>query len=738
MSRSVIINIESDVINMNTILTVCPYCGCGCGLYLHVEKGRITGVSPSRLHPVNRGSLCVKGWNAHEFVAHPDRLKHPLIRIAPKEKSEVRSKKSEDDSKLETRNSQLFREASWDEALNLVASRLKEIKTAYGPDSIGILSSAKCTNEENYLMMKFARAVLGTNNIDHCARLCHSSTVGGLAAAFGSGAMTNSISEISDAKVLFVIGSNTTEQHPMIGMHMLDAVDRGATLIVADPRRTQLAELARLHLRHRSGTDVALLMGIMYVIVNEGLVDVDFVRRRTENFDAFEEALRRYPPGVVEGITGVKAHDIRRVARIYAMEKRSMLFYAMGITQHVTGVDNVRACANLVMLTGHIGLPMSGINPLRGQNNVQGACDMGALPNVYTGYQAAADSKARRRFEKAWRKRLPERPGLTLMEMMDAAYGGALKAMYIMGENPLLSDPDISHVREAMRRLDFLVVQDIFPNEVSELADVVLPAASFAEKDGTFTNTERRVQLLRKVIDPIGESRPDWEILCDLANRMGYGTRYRGPYEIMEEIALLTPCYGGIHHHRLEEGFGIQWPCPDSNHPGTPYLHRKKFARGLGTFITVDFVPPDEPPDGEYPLLLTTGRISFRYHTGTMCGRTVVLDREEPECYMEINPADAERLGIKNRSMVKVSSRRGSIEVRMFVTPRTPEGIVFIPFHYREAAANVLTNPAVDPEAKIPEFKVCAVRVEPLPASRSCAINRATTPAGFFEDLGKR
>ncbi len=683
---------------MNKILTVCPYCGCGCGLYLHVENGQIVGVSPSRSHPVNRGSLCVKGWNAHEFIAHPDRLKYPLIRKNRRGSPENRR----------------FSGVSWDDALNLVAARLDEIKKKHGPDSIGILSSAKCTNEENYLMMKFARAVLGTNNIDHCARLCHSSTVGGLAAAFGSGAMTNSISEIADAKVLFVIGSNTTEQHPMIGMHMLEAVDRGATLIVADPRRTKIAEFAHIHLRQKSGTDVALLMGIMNAIVNEGLVDVDFVRRRTENFDTFEETLRRYSPDIVEGITGVKAGDIRRVARIYAMEKRSMLFYAMGITQHITGVDNVRACANLVMLTGHIGLPMSGLNPLRGQNNVQGACDMGGLPNVYSGYQTVTDPGARKKFEMAWRRRLPEKPGLTLMEMMDRAYEGKLKAMYIMGENPLISDPDLTHVREALERLEFLVVQDIFPNETSEYADVILPASSYAEKDGTFTNTERRVQLLGKAIEPVGESRPDWEIISDLSSRMGYTMNYRGTYEIMEEIALLTPSYGGILHHRLQEGFGLQWPCHDINHSGTQYLHRKKFARGLGTFITVDFVPPDEPPDDEYPFLLTTGRVYFRYHTGTMCGRTAVLEREEPESFVEINPDDAERLGIRNRSMVKVSSRRGAIELKAYVTNRTPLGIVFIPFHFRDAAANILTNPATDPSAKIPEYKVCAVKVEPL------------------------
>ncbi|RMG71370.1 MAG: formate dehydrogenase subunit alpha [Nitrospirae bacterium] len=681
---------------MDKILTVCPYCGCGCGLFLHVDQGRIVGVSPSRLHPVNKGSLCVKGWNCYEFVHHPDRLRYPMVRKGGKL---VRS--------------------TWDEALKFVASRLEEIRDRTGSDSIGVLSSAKCTNEENYLMMKFTRAVLGTNNIDHCARLCHSSTVGGLAAAFGSGAMTNSIKEIGDAKVLFVIGSNTTEQHPMIAMHMLEAVDRGATLIVADPRKTQIAEFAHIHLQHRPGTDVALLMGLMHIIVNEGLVDIDFVKRRTENFDSFLETLQGFTPHRVETLTGVKVSLLRRVARIYAMEKRSMLFYAMGITQHITGVDNVRACANLVMLTGHIGLPMSGINPLRGQNNVQGACDMGALPNVFSGYQTVTDPRARRKFSRTWKRPLKERPGLTIMEMMDRAYQGRLSALYVMGENPLLSDPDLAHLREAMERIEFVVVQDIFPNETMNYAHVVLPAASWAEKDGTFTNTERRVQLIRKAVEPPGEARADWEIIMALSNLMGYRMNYRGTYEIMEEIALLTPSYGGILHHRLKDGFGLQWPCPDQGHPGTPYLHRRKFAKGLGTFITVDFVPPDELPDDDYPFLLTTGRIYFHYHTGTMCRRSVVLEREEPECYMEINPEDAEKLEIRDSSPVRVSSKRGSIVVKARLTKGIARGTVFIPFHYAEAPANLLTNPALDPSAKIPEYKVCAVKIEPLQGASS-------------------
>ncbi|MBI5025509.1 MAG: formate dehydrogenase subunit alpha [Nitrospirae bacterium] len=676
---------------MDKVPTICPYCGCGCGLYLHVEEGTITGVSPIRHHPVNKGTLCVKGWNSFEFIQHPERLKSPLIK-----------------------ESGVFRKASWDEAIGLIVRRLKDIKKSHGPDSIGVMSSAKCTNEENFLMMKFARAVIGTNNIDHCARLCHSSTVGGLAVTFGSGAMTNSISEIASAKVLFVIGSNTTEQHPMIGMHMLDAVDKGAVLIVADPRKTQISEFAHIHLRHKCGTDVVLLNSMMNVIINEGLVDIPFIKRRTENFDAFEKVVIKYPPEVAEKITGVPAQDIRKTARIYATEKRAMLFYSMGITQHITGVDNVRACANLCMLTAHVGQPMTGLNPLRGQNNVQGACDMGALPDVYSGYQSISEPAIRKKFEQTWKRRLPSRPGLTLTEMFDSILNGQMKAMYIMGENPLISDPDASHVREALEKLKFLVVQDIFMSDTAEFAHVILPAVTFAEKDGTFTNTDRRVQKIRKAIEPAGEAMPDWEIICAVSKGMGYNMEYRATHEVMEEAALLTPEYRGILHHRLDNTFGLQWPCPDPEHQGTPFLHRKKFAKGLGTFIPVDYISPAEETDKKFPFLLTTGRMYFHYHTGTMCRRTSTLEREYPECYAEINPKDANMLGIKDNSMMRVSSRRGAIIVRACVTAKVSEGTIFIPFHFREASANLLTNPAVDPLAKIPEYKVCAVRIEPV------------------------
>jgi formate dehydrogenase alpha subunit len=544
--------------------------------------------------------------------------------------------------------------------------------------------------------------------------------------------MTNSIDEIKDARVIFVIGSNTTEQHPMIGMHMLEARDRGATIIAADPRCTQIAAFSDLHLRHKSGTDVALLNAMMNTIITEGLVDLSFIRQRTENFDAFENSVKIYTPEVAEKITSVPAADIRKAARIYASEKRSMLFYSMGITQHITGVDNVRSCANLVMLTAHIGQPMTGLNPLRGQNNVQGACDVGVLPDVFSGYQKVADPAARKKFELAWSRPLSDKRGLTVTEMIDAIHDGRIKAMYIMGENPVISDPDAGHVKEAFAKLDFLAIQDIFLSDTAEFAHVILPAASFAEKDGTYTNTERRVQKIRKAVAPAGEAKPDYEIICDLAGLMGYPMNYRAAHEIMEEIAILTPSYGGILHHRLDANFGLQWPCPGMDHPGTPYLHRKKFTRGMGAFIPVEFIPPFEPTNNEFPFILTTGRSYFHYHTGTMCRRTITLEREEPECMVEISPADAARLSIRANDPVRITSRRGSIEVKARVTGKVPEGIVFLPFHFREAAANLLTVNAVDPNAKIPEFKVCAVSLEPLRRKPSA---RPAPRLGYYEGM---
>ncbi|RKY64324.1 MAG: formate dehydrogenase subunit alpha [Candidatus Latescibacterota bacterium] len=673
---------------MKAVLTTCAFCGCGCRYYLLVRGEKVVGVSPAPGDPVSEGRLCVKGWNSFQFINHPERLKRPLVRDGGG-----------------------FREASWDEALELVAERLSGIKERHGPDSLAFLSSAKCTNEENYLMMKLARAVFSTNNVDHCARLCHASTVVGLASTFGSGAMTNSISEIEDSDCILVTGSNTTEQHPLVAARVLRALKRGARLIVVDPRRIQLSKLATLHLRQRPGTDVAWLNGMMYVILDEGLEKRDFIEERTEGFEELEKVVSDYSPGEVERITGIPARDLVEAARLYGRAERASIIYSMGITQHTTGVDNVRSCANLAMLTGNVGRYATGVNPLRGQNNVQGACDVGALPDVLSGYQKVSDPEVRDKFERAWGVKLPQDPGLTVVEMIESALRGEVRAMYIMGENPMLSDPDVGQVERGLGNLEFLVVQDIFLSETARLADVVLPAASFAEKDGTFTNTERRVMRIRKALDPPGRAKADWEILCDLARKLGADWDYGSPSEIFDEIASLTPIYHGISYRRLE-GWGIQWPCPSEDHPGTPYLHKGKFARGKGKFIPARYRPPDELPSKEYPFVLTTGRVYFHWHTGTMTRRISVLDREVPRAFVEVNPEDAGRLGIRDGARVKVSSRRGEVEVEAKVTDVVPEGVVFMPFHFLEAAANRLTNPALDPEAMIPEYKVCAVRIE--------------------------
>jgi formate dehydrogenase alpha subunit len=667
------------------VLTVCPYCGCGCNFYLQVFDGELIGILPCKSHVVSQGKLCIKGWNATDFVVSKDRLTKPLIKKDGK-----------------------FVEISWDKALNIISEKFRK----YSSDDIAVLSSAKCTNEENYLMMKFARAVLKTNSVDHCARLCHASTVVGLGKTFGSGAMTNSIGELEDADCIFIIGSNTTEQHPLIARYLMRAREKGAKLIVADPRLIPLTQFADYHLRQRPGTDVALLNGFMNVILNEGLEDKEFINKRTEGFEEVKEVVKKYNPEDVEKITGIPKELIIEAARIYAKAKSASIVYSMGITQHTTGVDNVVSCANLAMLTGNVGKPSTGVNPLRGQSNVQGACDMGALPNVYSGYQKVSDENARTKFEKAWNTELPSKIGLTIVEMLNEAAKGKLKAMYIMGENPMLSDPDINHVKKALENLEFLVVQDMFLTETAQLADIILPAASYAEKDGTLTATDRRVQRIRKAIEPIGESKSDWQIICELARKMGSQEfKYSSPAGIMDEIASVTPIYGGIVFERIED-IGLQWPCPSKEHPGTPYLHKGKFSRGKGKFFGIEFKEAAELTDADYPFILTTGRTIFHYHTGTMTRKTEALNREVSTGYMEINSKDAEKLNIIEGEKVSVKSRRGKIEVKVLKSGKVPEGVVFIPFHFAESPANMLTNSAFDPVAKIPELKVCAVKVE--------------------------
>jgi len=668
------------------VASTCPYCGVGCGIYLGMRSGQLVSVRGRRDGTVNNGWLCVKGrFGITEFVHHHDRLKVPLIK-----------KDGE------------FAEANWDEALDLAASKL----TSYKPDEVAVIASAKCTNEENYIAQKFARVVLGTNNVDHCARLCHAPSVAGLAQSFGSGAMTNSINEIKDARCILAIGTNTTEAHPIIGLGVKKAVVSGAKLIVANPREIDLVRFSHIWLQHNPGSDVALLMGMAKVIVEEKLADISFIKERCENFAAFKRSLKGFSLDFVQDTTGVEKEKIAEAARIYATNKPSSILYAMGITQHSHGTDNVIATANLAMLTGNIGKPSTGVNPLRGQNNVQGSCDMGALPNVYSGYQAVADANIRKKFEQAWGCSLSPTPGLTVTEIFDAAYRGKLKALYIIGENPLLSEPDISHAREALEKLEFLVVQDIFLSETAKLADVVLAGVSFAEKDGTFTNTERRVQRVRQAIAPVGNSKPDWWITGELGKRMGSGGfNFAHPSEIMEEIAKLTPSYGGISYKRLEGG-GLHWPCPTKDHPGTPILHTQQFTRGKGRFIPVEYKPPMELPSSKYPLVLTTGRSLYQYHTGTMTRKVEGLNILKGEGEVEINPADAKALRIKDADMVKVSSRRGEVLAKAKVTEASPVGVVFMTFHFAESPANMLTNPAIDPVAKIPEYKVCAVRVE--------------------------
>jgi formate dehydrogenase alpha subunit len=667
------------------VATTCTYCGVGCGMYLGVRDGKVMSVRGKREGTVNNGFLCVKGRFGFDFIHHEDRLKSPLIKKNGK-----------------------FVEASWDEALELVAAKLG----GYKPDELAVVSSAKCTNEDNYVAQKFARAVLKTNNVDHCARLCHAPTVAGLVQSFGSGAMTNSFGEFRDAGCIFTIGTNTTEAHPIIALELKRAVDNGAKLIVANPREIDLVRWSHLWLQHNPGSDVALLMGMMRVIVDEGLLDRAFIDERCENFGAFKKSLKDFDLDSVARITGVPKEKIAEAARIYATDKPSAILYAMGITQHSHGTDNVIATANLAMLTGNIGKPASGVNPLRGQNNVQGACDMGALPNVYPGYQAVTDAKVKSKFEAAWGGSLSPSAGLPVTEIVEAAYKGKIKAMYLIGENPLLSEPDITHAEEALDKLEFLVAQDIFLTETAKLADVVLPGVSFAEKDGTFTNTERRVQRVRKAVEPIGESRVDWLITCQVGKKMGAkGFEFKNASQIMEEIASVTPSYGGISHKRLEKG-GLQWPCPTPEHPGTPILHTQQFTRGRGQFIPLEYKPPMELPDKHYPLVLTTGRSLYHFHTGTMTRKVEGLNVLKKEGEVEMNPADAAKLGIAHGDRVKVASRRGEVVTKANVTEASPIGVVFMTFHFAESPANRLTNPVLDPVAKIPEYKVCAVRVE--------------------------
>jgi formate dehydrogenase alpha subunit len=544
--------------------------------------------------------------------------------------------------------------------------------------------------------------------------------------------MSNSIADVAKADLLFVIGSNTTECHPIIGRLVRQGVKfKGTKLIVVDPRTTELAKMAAVHLRHRPGTDVALVNAIMHVIIEENLHNKKFIQERTEGFEQLAETVKKYTPEMAEKITGVPKADIIKAARLFAGVDKAAVLYGMGITQHTTGTDNVKTLANLLMLTGNIGREGTGLSPLRGQNNVQGACDMGALPNVLTGYQAITDQEKRKAAEAAWSvNALPAKPGLTMGEMMSTKPEGGVKAMYIMGENPIITDPDMRHTRQSLTNLEFLVVQDIFPTETAVIADVILPAAAFAEKDGTFTNTERRVQRVRKAVEPPGEAKPDWEIITLLAEKMGHRFGYNTPEQIMEEIASLTSIYGGIHYDRLN-GYGLQWPCTDKSHPGTPILHQNKFIRGLGKFHAVEYKAPAESVSPGFPLILTTGRILEHYHTGSMTRRSDVLNKLSPSGTVDIHPDDALKLGIVDGDIVAIASERGKIEAPVRITDETAPGLAFMAFHWSELPVNIVTNTASDPSAKIPEFKVSAVKAV------LAVLDRASQDNAFFARLAE-
>jgi len=683
------------------VSTICGYCGVGCGMTVHLAGNEVVRVTADRDNPSNTGALCVKGKFGYDFVTHPERLG-----LAGADGERVAGPLVRKDGAL--------RPATWDEALGRAAEGLLAAVRAHGSGAVAGFPSAKCTNEEDYLFQKLLRAGLGTNHVDHCTRLCHAASTKGLQMALGTGAMTNATDDFLAADVVFACGTNTIENHPVSALKLKAAIRNGTKLIVADPRRIEMVEWADIWLDLQPGTNAALLLGMLHVIVAEDLLDHPFIAARTEGFDAAREAALRHPPELASRITGVAANKIVDAARLYGRAKAAAIYNGMGITQHTSGTDNMLCLTNLALATGNLGRPGTGVNPLRGQNNVQGSCDMAGVPAELPGYQPLADLRVREKFAAAWGRPVPDWPGKTLMEITDAALAGDIRALYVLGENPVLSDPDVNKTVQALEHLDFLVVQDIFLTETARLADVVLPGCTFLEKEGTFTNTDRRVQRVRAALPPPPGARGDLETIQEIARRIGLPMDYPGPEAVWDEIRSLWPAVAGISYARLEHG-GIQWPCPAEDHPGTPFLYAETFALegGKGRFHGVDFIPPAEMPDAEHPFMLTTGRWLLHYHTGSMTRRSKGIDTALPEGFVEIHPEDAARLGVAADARVRVASRRGEITVRALVSERSRPGVVFIPFHFAEAAANALTNTRLDEKCKIPELKVCAVRITP-------------------------
>ena len=671
--------------------TVCPYCGVGCAFYIVVKDGRPVSLEYMTEHPVCEGSLCPKGNAALEVLDHPERLTVPLIRESGR-----------------------FREATWDRALDFIGERLSAIRASYGADALGFLASAKCTNEENYLFQKLART-LGTNNVDHCARLCHAPTVVGLGQSLGSAAMTNPIPDLANAACILVIGSNFAENHAPVARWVWRAKDQGAQVIVVDPRLTPTAWMADRFLQLRPGTDAALLNGLMHVVLHEGLADREFLGQRTDGLDALARHVESYPPSRVAGITGVPAAQIVAAARAFAQASAATLMYCMGITQHTTGTDNVLACADLALLCGQVGRPGAGIMPLRGQNNVQGACDMGALAGFYPGYRRVDDPQAREAFAEAWGmpvENMSRNPGLTVVEMMRAAAEGRLRALTIMGENPMLSEPNACTVEGALQQLELLVVQDIFLTETAELADVVLPAAAWAEKSGTYTSTGRRVQWSSRALAPPGEARDDAWIIGQVAGRLDLPWDGTGARAVLDEINRVVPSYRGLTAERLAASTGgMFWPCPTADHPGTAILHAERFATGDGRarLIPVAYVPPAEERDTAFPVTLTTGRVVVHYNAGSMSRRSPSLLAQSPGLFVELHPDDAGHLNLTAGDRVTVRTRRGQTSAEVRITDAVLQGVAFLPFHF--SGTNHLTLDALDPQSKIPEYKVAACEV---------------------------
>jgi formate dehydrogenase major subunit len=686
--------------------SVCPYCGVGCLLRYQIKDNRILYVE-GRDGPSNLGRLCVKGRYGFDYISHPQRLTTPLIRRqhAPKDPQMG----DYDPGNIQA----LFREAGWEEALERAAAGLRRIRETHGPQALAGFGSAKGSNEEAYLFQKLVRTGFGTNNVDHCTRLCHASSVVALLEMIGSGAVSNQVSDVAEAEVIVVIGSNATENHPVAATFMKNAARAGKTLIVMDPRRTALARHAHHVLQFKPDTDVALLNALMQAVIEQGLVDKDFVARRTRDFEALKAHLQAFTPEAMAPICGIDAETLRRVARIYASSKASIIFWGMGISQHVHGTDNARALISLALITGQIGRPGTGLHPLRGQNNVQGASDVGLIPMVFPDYQRVDDPAVRARFEQAWGTELDPEPGLTVVEIVHAILADRLHGMYIMGENPAMSDPNLNHAREALARLEHLVVQDLFLTETAYFADVILPASAFPEKTGTFTNTDRRVQLGRAALAPPGQARQDLWIIQEMARRLGLDWHYEGPREVFDEMRRVMPSIAGITWSRLEQEHSVTYPCHREGDPGEGILFREDFPTGdgLARFVPSPFRNADELPDEAYPYVLITGRQLEHWHTGSMTRRSRVLDALEPEPVACLHPDELVHLGIEPGEAIRVASRRGEVVAHARPDEGLRPGQVFLPFCYREAAANLLTNEALDPDAKIPEFKFCAVRV---------------------------